>query len=330
MNKLKTVVSLLLLACQALICSANDQAGTYKLTYLVDGKPYHTEHLAAGAAIVPIPYPVKDGYVFTGWRNLPSTMPDRNIETGGSLLLERYSGITPMKEVKVDSVMYKLANMTVEDYRNLRLPSLDELFENARQSALVRAHEYDVDYYSGDIKTAKRQPLSWVRLVGTYSYGNTDLAAILISETTYQVWQQNSSRQKSMFYNIGATISIPLIDIFNTNNKVKQAKSRAEQARAQQESELDLVKERIVSLYCNIIENIANLPEAFEAMVVAKAQYETAENEFINNHLDAQALYQSRSFAKVSKMDFEKVKSELNESLLILEIISCTPIVSSK
>lgn len=91
MNKLKTIATLLLLACQALICSANNQADTYTLTYLVDGKPYHTESLAAGAVIVPLPFPAKDGYVFTGWRDLPSTMPDRDLEVGGSLLLEKYS-----------------------------------------------------------------------------------------------------------------------------------------------------------------------------------------------------------------------------------------------
>lgn len=330
MNKLKTIATLLLLACQALICSANNQADTYTLTYLVDGKPYHTESLVAGAVIVPLPFPAKDGYVFTGWRDLPSTMPDRDLEVGGSLLLEKYSGLTPLKEVKVDSVMYKLANMTVEDYLNLRLPSLDELFENARQSAAVKTYEYEVDYYAHDIKTARRQPLSWIRLVGTYSYGNTDLAAILVSETTYQVWQQNTSRQKSMFYNVGAAVSIPLIDVFNTNNKVKQWKSKVDQTKARQESELNTIKERIVSLYCNIVENIANLSEAFETVVIAQAQYENAENEFINNRFDAEALYRSRSFVKVSKMDFERVKSELNESLLMLEIISCTPIVSSK
>lgn len=52
MNKLKTIATLLLLACQALICSANNQADTYTLTYLVDGKPYHTESLAAVASLV--------------------------------------------------------------------------------------------------------------------------------------------------------------------------------------------------------------------------------------------------------------------------------------
>ncbi len=330
MNKTKRFFATLVLAGNALVCVAAGQSNKYTLTYLVDGRVYHTETLEAGAAIDPLPSPSKEGYIFTGWNGITDVMPARDLEVKGSLVLERYSGLSPMKEVKVDSVMYKLTNMTVDDYVNLTLPSLEELYENASHSAQVMYYEYEVNYYSHDIKSARRQPLSWFRLVGTYSYGNTDLAAILVSETTYQVWQQNTSRQKSMFYNIGAAVSIPLYDVFNTRNKVKQWQHKVNQTKARQEAELNTIKEQIIGLYLNIIENISNLKEAFETLVIAQAQYENAETEFINNRFDAEALYRSKSFVKVSKTDYERIKSELNESLLTLEIISCTPIVSSK
>lgn len=328
MNKLRFLFILLILAASMFNGRADDRKDKYILTYLVDGKQYYSEKLSVGDVIVPLAPPVKEGYVFTGWKNIPPKMPARDMEVSGSLVLEKYSGLSKMREVKVDSIMYKLANMTVDDYLNLELPSLDVLFENARQAEAVKYFELEAESYRYATKSAKLTPLQWVRAYATYSYGNTDMAAILLSESTYQVWQQNTARQRQMYYNVGASISIPLYDIFNMRNNIKQLDSKYLQTKHRQESEINLLKERIVDTYCTIIEKISTLNTSFQALVMAEAQYELAENQFLNNQLNADGLYRSKTFEHTCRADYENNKKALNAALLTLEIISCTPIIS--
>lgn len=328
MNKRIVIAILSFLPLFSGMCRADNLDGKFILTYLVDGKPYQKDTLAPGAPIRPIDGPVKEGYVFSGWKYLPDVMPSKDLSISGSLLMNKYSGMSGMKEVNMDSVMWKLTNMTVEDYVNLELPTLDVLYENARQANAVKYYEYEARYYKHDIASARRQPLDWLRFFGTYSFGNTDLAGLLLTETTYQVWQQNSSTQRNLYFNIGATVSIPLGDIVNNRNLVKQRKEKYSQTLARQESEWDVQKERIVSLYCSIIEKVSALPELFEALVLAQAQYDFAETEFINNRMDAEALYRCKTYEKGARTEYEQYKSSLNEAIMLLEIVSCTPIIS--
>ena len=60
---------------------------TYKLTYLVDGEEYKTYELEYGAAITPEPEPVKNGYQFSGWSEIPETMPAHDVTVTGTFEL---------------------------------------------------------------------------------------------------------------------------------------------------------------------------------------------------------------------------------------------------
>ena len=67
----------------------------YTLTYMVDGEVYATYELLEGAIITPEPEPTKDGYVFSGWSEIPATMPAENVTiTGSWISLSEYDQIT--------------------------------------------------------------------------------------------------------------------------------------------------------------------------------------------------------------------------------------------
>ena len=46
---------------------------------MVDGKEYYSETIESGAEIPVINAPTKEGYTFSGWENIPSSMPDEDI-----------------------------------------------------------------------------------------------------------------------------------------------------------------------------------------------------------------------------------------------------------
>ena len=237
--------------------------------------------------------------------------------------------VSGIRNVRMDSTLIRLNAMTAEDYAAIVLPPLDTLYYNAyTMSNAVKYFDDEAEYYHRQALTEKRKPLDWVRIVGTYSYGNTDMAAITLMETTYQIWSQNASSQRSSFYNAGVTVSIPLGEVFNTRNKVRQAEAKVHQSQSRRLSELDNIKQDIIEQYCKINESLNLLESASQRLVVAQAQYDVIESDFLNGKSDAEVLYRSKSYVAASVQEYERIRMELNKALLTLEVISCTPIVT--
>ena len=57
---------------------------SYDLIYIVDGEEYKRYTLEFGATITPEEEPVKEGHTFSGWSEIPETMPAHDVEVTGS------------------------------------------------------------------------------------------------------------------------------------------------------------------------------------------------------------------------------------------------------
>lgn len=58
----------------------------YLLTYKVDGAIYQKDSVLYGANIVPIEAPIKEGFTFSGWKNVPDKMPACDVTISGSFV----------------------------------------------------------------------------------------------------------------------------------------------------------------------------------------------------------------------------------------------------
>ena len=76
--------------------------GAYKLTYMLDGVVYKTISYDYGDAITPEPAPTKEGYTFSGWSEIPATMPAHDVTVTGTFSINKYK-LTYI----VDGVEYK-------------------------------------------------------------------------------------------------------------------------------------------------------------------------------------------------------------------------------
>ncbi len=76
--------------------------GAYKLTYMLDGVVYKTISYDYGDAITPEPAPTKEGYTFSGWSEIPETMPAHDVTVTGTFSINKYK-LTYI----VDGVEYK-------------------------------------------------------------------------------------------------------------------------------------------------------------------------------------------------------------------------------
>ena len=63
---------------------ANFAPNSYTLKYVVDGEEYKTVMVEYGATITPEDNPTKEGYTFSGWSEVPETMPAHDVTVTGS------------------------------------------------------------------------------------------------------------------------------------------------------------------------------------------------------------------------------------------------------
>ena len=63
----------------------------FNLTYKVDGEEYKVLSVQEGASITPIAAPTKEGYTFSGWKNVPTTMPSKDVVVTGTFTVNKYT-----------------------------------------------------------------------------------------------------------------------------------------------------------------------------------------------------------------------------------------------
>ena len=66
-----------------LTLTAQWQINTYNLIYNVDGMTYTMVPVTYGDAVTPEPAPTKEGHTFSGWSEIPATMPAHGVEVTG-------------------------------------------------------------------------------------------------------------------------------------------------------------------------------------------------------------------------------------------------------
>ena len=74
----------------------------YTLTYIVDGEVYKTEEVVETTPLTPLEEPTKEGYTFSGWSEIPETMPAHDVTVTGTFSINSYK-LTYM----LDNEVYK-------------------------------------------------------------------------------------------------------------------------------------------------------------------------------------------------------------------------------
>ena len=76
---------------------------TYTLTYMIDGEIYKTIELKEGEKITPEAIPTKEGYTFSGWSEIPETMPDHDVIVTGTFTINKYKLTYMMDDIECQS-----------------------------------------------------------------------------------------------------------------------------------------------------------------------------------------------------------------------------------
>jgi len=157
----------------------------YNLTYLVDGEVYKTYTINKGDIITPEPTPTKETYVFSGWSEIPETMPDHDVIVTGTF--ERHFDVGHVVNV-VNFIMN--ANATPEDIALYDMNNDDELNigdiilvvktilnQNSNASPVMRRTPAMLDFaqYTAarfEVKGDKNASIKDIRLVSSMSHSH--------------------------------------------------------------------------------------------------------------------------------------------------------------
>ena len=74
----------------------------YTITYFVDGEVYKSYKIEEDITVTPESTPTKEGYTFSGWSEIPETMPAHDVTVTGSFTVNKYK-----LNYKVDGEAYK-------------------------------------------------------------------------------------------------------------------------------------------------------------------------------------------------------------------------------
>lgn len=222
-----------------------------------------------------------------------------------------------------------LAGLEAEDYDELVIPPLAELLEAAEKSASVRVAEHNIDVARYELVSVRRQWMQWLKVHSSFSFGNSDMYAVQLLETTNQIWTYNQQQQQQMFWNVGASISIPISDIFTQGNKVRQQKARVRMAEAQREVEYQEVKNMVIKYYVDAAKQLNLFKVYAENYAAAESQYFVSEQDFINGEISIHDLFIMKNYQSGAKLEYEQCKASLNEALLCLEVCTGLPIISN-
>ncbi len=126
-----------------------------------------------------------------------------------------------------------MAHMTAEDYLAMELPPLGVLIDNSRQTAQMQYYNTAIDEAKTDLKTERRNWLKYFRATGNYQYGQMNwLSTLSGSDATdpLPVVPTYQGKEQS-YWNVGGVVSIPLNDLFDRRNRVKNKKLAVEAER---------------------------------------------------------------------------------------------------
>lgn len=219
-----------------------------------------------------------------------------------------------------------IGDMAPEDYAHLKLPPLEVLFENAKNNPVVQIQDVKKEEEISLLKKEKKGWLKYFSVGASYHYGIQAYTSGFSDSATPLYYQYNNNATN--YYNIGGSISVPLDDLFDLKRKTNQQRLKVKEADLLKEQSMDGVKQQIIELYTSILSNISVLKLKAEYMVFANAQYQVGESDFLNGKGDASSLNNQKQIQISAASDYESIRATLNSSLLKLEMLARTPILS--
>lgn len=185
----------------------------YRLTYTLDGEEYSVDSIAYGTPLIQKDAPTKEGHTFSGWSELPATMPAGDVTVTGSFTINKYllAFVLDGDTIATDSVTYGMS-FTIPELpakEGYTFSGWGEVPEVMPAEDVVLIGEYRLNEEQTDAQGLTYR-LSDARDAFAVSGYTADLVAeVKIPETLYGL-PVNAVQDKALYGAVGLeTITVP-------------------------------------------------------------------------------------------------------------------------
>lgn len=216
-------------------------------------------------------------------------------------------------------------NMDV-DFATFKLPPLSVLYANARSNPSVKIMEKEKQLQKRLLAKERKSWLGFFSARAGYTHGVTDNYGTMTDVTTPIFYQYSGVEQD--YWNVGGNVNINIEELFDLRGKVKRQRIEVEKAELVKEQTYEQLKQQIAHLYVQILSNIETLKRSAEHLALYKGASAAAEQEFRNRRTSIGEVAEIKRREFEANSSFEGLRASINEQLLVLEIISHTPILT--
>ena len=212
------------------------------------------------------------------------------------------------------------------DIAKIKLPPLSVLYENARSTTSIEILEKEKQLQKKLLAKEKRSWMSLFNAFGNVSHGIADNIGSSTDPTTPLIYRYTGTEQTS--WSVGGSVTLPLETLFDLPGKIKRQRIQVDIAELRKQQAYEELKIQIAHLYVQILSNIETLQRSAEHLALYKGASAIAEQEYRNRRTTIDAVAQTKEKEFGANQGFASLRSTINDQLLMLEIISHTPILT--
>lgn len=213
------------------------------------------------------------------------------------------------------------------NFSEFHLPPLAVLFENAKSTPQIMSLEKAREIAVAEVAKQKRTIFSYINGHASYSYGKTDMWGNNSTTASPMIYQFQGAEQS--YWNVGASLSIPLEAILDYGPAVRRKKLEVDQAVIQKDITYDQLKLQIATLYVKITNNLVSLKTLGEGAAAYQGAGALNREDFENGNMDIEDFAWTKQRESAQVQGYQALQTEITTDILTLEIITHTPIITN-
>ena len=214
------------------------------------------------------------------------------------------------------------------EIEKMELPPLSVFLDAVSENATVKKAQSQIAQVKNDYRLEKREWWNYFRLNANYAFGRFN--TINENSETFVDWYQSTSVGTRHTFNLGASFSIGLGDLFNRPIKLKDYRYKIEQLQYAQDEVMEDRKLKILEAYNAVTEQLATIKAKAETAALYNAQIKISEYNFVQGKITITELAVERARRSGAVTIYEQARVALHNSIILLEMLTNVKIIRDK
>lgn len=213
------------------------------------------------------------------------------------------------------------------NFSEFHLPPLAILFENAKANPQIMSLEKAQQLAQAEVAKQKRHIFSYLKAHASFSYGKGDSWGT--SSGAYSPMLMQYQGTETNYWNLGASLNLPLEDILDLTASVRRKKLEVDQAIIAKDVAFDQLKLQIATLFVRITNNLVSLKTLGEAAAAYQGAGALNREDFENGNMDIAGYAETKRYESGQVSGYQALQTTITTDILTLEILTHTPIITN-